>query len=97
VPGERDNADVFHTPVHPEGSAPLKLRVAAAQAELSLSFTVTVKFTAVPEITYWLCKGEPLTVGLDELQLPVPKLTRTVAPVLFTAVGVIVTPDVESV
>jgi len=44
------------------------LKVAPVQAELSLFFTLMVKFTGVPDVTYWLCEGEMLTVGFALLQ-----------------------------
>ena len=67
------------------------------QAELSLFFTLMVKFTGVPDVTYWLCKGEMLTVGFALLQLDALNVTCTLAPVLLAEIGVIVTPAVESV
>jgi hypothetical protein len=50
-PGESARADVLHTPLQPDGSVSAKLKVAGIHPELSLSFTVTVKFTVVPEVT----------------------------------------------
>jgi len=51
LPGDNDSAVVLHTPAHPDGNASPKLKVADEHAELSLSVTVAVKFTGVPEAT----------------------------------------------
>ena len=71
--------------------------MAAGHAELSLFFTLTVKFTGVPDVTYRFCKGEMLTVGFALVQVDWPNVTCTVAPVLLAEIGVMVTPAVESV
>jgi hypothetical protein len=96
VPAESVKADVFHRPVQLVGRVSLRLKVVAGQPELSLLFTLTMKFTGVPEVTYWLCKGEMLTVGFASLQVDGPNVTCTLAPVLLAEIGVIVTPEVES-
>jgi hypothetical protein len=94
---DNDIAVVLHTPAQLDGNPLAKLKVAGAHEELSLSVTVTVKFTAVPEATYWLCDGETLTVGFAKVQTgPLFIVICTVAPVLLTAVGVMVTPAAES-
>ena len=63
LPGDRDKPAAFHTPGHPDGNALAKLNVVTEHPELSLSLTVTVKFTGVPEVTDWLADGETPTVG----------------------------------
>ena len=83
-------------PDQPEGIVPDKLKVAGAQDKLSLSVTVTVKITAVPGITDWLCEGDIVTVGLAEEHDDPVIVICTVAPVLLTAVGTKVRPAVES-
>jgi hypothetical protein len=51
-----------------------------------LSITVTTKFTAVPEVTYWLCEGETLTLGFAAVQDDDPFIVIcTVAPLPLTA------------
>jgi hypothetical protein len=51
APGESDNPEVVHTPLHPEGGVSLRLNVDGAQEVPSLSLIVAVKFTGVPAVT----------------------------------------------
>jgi len=90
LPGDSDRVDALHVSVQPEGSALAKLKVAAAQEELSLLVTVAAKFTAVPEATLWLWDAVMVTVGFAAEQADPPNVICTVAPELFTAVGVTV-------
>ena len=53
-PGDNDSPAALHTPIHPEGNELAKLKVAGEHEELSLSVSVAVKFTGVPEVTDWL-------------------------------------------
>ena len=66
---------MFHTPLQPDGTESARLNVDCAHAVLSLSFTVTVKFAAPPELTHWVCVGEIVTLGLARLHVPVPNVT----------------------
>ena len=75
APGEIAKPEVFHRPVHPEDNTSLRLNVAGAQEALSLSFTLTVKFTGVPAVTNELCKGDTEIVGFDRVQVPAPNVT----------------------
>ena len=68
LPGDSDNEAVFHTADQPDGNASAKLKVAAAHEEVSLSVTVAVKLTGVPDATYWLWDGEMVRVGLAAAQ-----------------------------
>ena len=99
VPGESVSIELPKTPLHPLGTEAAMLKLALPQAELSLSVTVTVKLTVVPAVTDWLCVGVIPTEGFADVQvaLLLLKLTCKVAPELFTAVGVMVMPAVESV
>jgi hypothetical protein len=97
LPGDRDSPVAFHKPAQPDGNVLPKLKVVDEHPELSLSVTVTVKFTGVPELTDWLCDGETATVGFAAVQLEPLIVICTVAPALSTAVGVKVTPALESV
>jgi hypothetical protein len=73
------------------------LKLELLQAELSLSVRVTVKLSVVPDATHALCAGVMLSVGLAGAHVEPANVTCTVAPVLLTAVGVMVIPAVESV
>lgn len=99
VPGERVSMELPSTPPHPLGTEAARLKLPLLQAELSLLVTFTVKLTVVPGVTDWLCAGEIPIEGFASVQEAVvlPNVTFTVAPVLLTAVGVIVIPAAESV
>jgi len=96
VPGDRVNTELPKDELQPLRTVLERLKLELPQDELSLLVTVAVKLTVVPETTQALCAGDRLNEGLAWVQLEVPTVTCTVAPVLSPETGVIVTPAVES-
>jgi hypothetical protein len=62
APGESESEAEDSVPVQPEGKVPVRSKVEAVQALLSLFVTESVNGTAVPATTAALCEGERLTV-----------------------------------